>query len=206
MGQEFTDLLYGYACDKARVIPTRERTLSSLARGMFKDDQQKMLEAQTPEEKQMNDYIDTLQHWHFEPANPNKRAGEYQSCQVDRLLSHHEEYAHVLDLPADRLVTRDAWLTALELPDDSPMRRNVRFLRVLDELCAPKYTSEHKSQFVDSLRYCMMLDPKKAGYPQGQGHPEEPAWSDVTPRFIHGSSPEATQEDFVRRFPHLKAP
>ena len=64
------------------MIPTRERTLSSLARGMFKDDQQKMLEAQTPEEKQMNDYIDTLQHWHFEPANPNKRAGEYQSCQV----------------------------------------------------------------------------------------------------------------------------
>ena len=122
------------------------------------------------------------------------------------MLSHHEEYAHVLDLPADRLVTRDAWLMALELPDDSPMRRNVRFLRVLDELCAPKYTPEHKSQFVDSLRYCMMLDPKKAGYPQGQGHPEEPAWSDVTPRFIHGSSPEATQEDFVRRFPHLKAP
>ena len=41
------------------------------------------------------------------------------------------------------------------------MRRNVRFLRVLDELCEPKYTAQNKAQFVDSLRHCMMLDPKK---------------------------------------------
>ena len=45
------------------------------------------------------------------------------------------------------------------------MRRNVRFLRVLDELCEPKYTAANKEQFVDSLRYCMMLDPKKVGCP-----------------------------------------
>jgi len=203
MGQEFVELLYGYANDKARVIPTRAKSLSSLASGLFKSPVQSMLEVQSPEEKEMNDFIDTLQHWHFQPANPDKRIGEYQSCQVDRLLSHHEEFSHILDAPPDLLVTRDAWLGALELPDDSPMRRNVRFLRVLDELCEPKYTAGNKEQFVDSLRYCMMLDPKKAGYTEGQGHPAEPPWSNVTPRAIYGSTMEKTQEDFVRRFPHL---
>lgn len=204
MGQEFTDMLYGYANDKARVIPTRAKSLSSLASGLFKSDVQRMIETQSPEEKEMNDFVDTLQHWHFEPANPFKVVGEYQSCQVDRLLSHHEEFAHILDTPPDALVTRDAWLGALELPEDSPMRRNVRFLRVLDELSQPKYTAQNKQQFVDGLRYCMMLDPKKAGYPEGGGLPEPPAWSDVTPRFIYGSSVEATREDYVRRFPHLR--
>jgi hypothetical protein len=32
--------------------------------------------------------------------------------QIDRLLSHHEEFAHILDAPPDLLVTRDAWLGA----------------------------------------------------------------------------------------------
>ena len=41
-----------------------------------------MIELQSPEEKEMNDFVDTLQHWHFQPANPNKLIGEYQSCQV----------------------------------------------------------------------------------------------------------------------------
>ena len=43
-----------------------------------------MIELQSPEEKEMNDFVDTLQHWHFQPANPNKLIGEYQSCQVKR--------------------------------------------------------------------------------------------------------------------------
>jgi len=30
-----------------------------------------MIELQSPEEKEMNDFVDTLQHWHFQPANPN---------------------------------------------------------------------------------------------------------------------------------------
>ena len=34
MGQEFVELLYGYANDKARVIPTRAKSLSSLASGL----------------------------------------------------------------------------------------------------------------------------------------------------------------------------
>ena len=188
----------------ARVIPTRARKLKGLAAGMYKSERDKLVEAQSAEEREMNDYIDRLQHWHFEPANPRARAGEFQACEVDRLLSHNEEYAHILDLPPDRLVTRDAWLEALELPEASPMRRNARFLRVLDELCEPKYPAEKKEQFVDALRFGMMLDPKRAGYPEGLGHPEEPAWSAAETRFIYGSSAEAAHADFLRRFPHLE--
>ena len=119
MGQAFIDLLYGYAVDKAHIIPTRPKKLSALASGLTKTPVQKMLDAQTPEEREMNDFINTLQHWHFEPANPFKREGQYQSCEVrgrgrvrvwvrvrvrvrvrvDRLLSHHEEYALPYPLP-----------------------------------------------------------------------------------------------------------
>ena len=90
-------------------------------------------------------------------------------------------------------------------PHEHPLgRRNARFLRVLDELCEPKYPQQKKEEFVDALRFCMMLDPKKAGYPEGLGHPVEPTWSSAEPRFIYGSSPEAAHADFLRRFPHLK--
>ena len=41
------------------------------ASGLFKSPVQTMIELQSPEEKEMNDFVDTLQHWHFQPANPN---------------------------------------------------------------------------------------------------------------------------------------
>ena len=58
-----------------------------------------MIELQSPEEKEMNDFVDTLQHWHFQPANPNKLIGEYQSCQVKRGCYYSLNYTRT-ELPA----------------------------------------------------------------------------------------------------------
>ena len=127
-----------------------------------------------------------LQPFDFAPDGSTlEKPGEYRYSEVDRLLSHHEEEAQICLQPLGPLSTVDEWLDALMLPEDARMRRNPRFIRILEAYCDNvKFKPQEKSVMLASLMSGLAADPKAAGYKDGK-LPFE------VPTFMFDSSPGA---------------
>ena len=71
--------------------------------------------------------------------------------------------------PVPPLSSSAEWLDALELPEGARMRRNPRFLRVLEEYSIPsKYTEDQKAKMLYALKFGLACDPERAGYTDGK--------------------------------------
>ena len=125
-----------------------------------------------------------LQPFDFAPDGSTlEKPGEYRYSEVDRLLSHHEEEAQICLQPLGPLSTVDEWLDALTLPEDARMRRNPRFIRILEAYCDNvKFKPQEKTVMLASLMSGLAADPKAAGYKDGK-LPFE------VPTFMFDSSP-----------------
>ena len=110
-----------------------------------------------------------LQPFDFEPDDVgDDRPGHYRYSAVDRLLSTHEEEAELCLQPLGDLSSVEDWFDALQLPADARMRRNPRFVRVLELFSdGVKFTPEEKDKMLSSLKFGMAADPKAAGYTDG---------------------------------------
>ena len=110
-----------------------------------------------------------LQPFDFAPIEEDLRPGRYRPSQVDRLLSTHEVDAATVLAPVQALSTVDSWFDALQLPEGSRMRRNPRFVRVLEEFAHPsKYSDAQKRQMLYALKFGLACDPDRAGYENGK--------------------------------------
>ena len=111
-----------------------------------------------------------LQPFDFEPDNlHDNRPGMYRYSAVDRLLSTHEEEAEICLQPLRPLSSVEAWMTALELPPNARMRRNPRFVRVLEAVSSNvKFSTEQKFEMLDAMKMLFAGDPKAAGYLNGK--------------------------------------
>jgi hypothetical protein len=77
--------------------------------------------------------------------------------------------ASVVLPPPRPLCSPSTWLDALQLPEDARMRRNPRFLRVLQECSHPsKYTDKQKRQMLYAIKFGLACDPERAGYEGGK--------------------------------------
>ena len=110
-----------------------------------------------------------LQPFDFEPTDTPERFGHYRVSAVDRLLSTHEIDGATTLPDIQALSTVESWLDALELPSGARMRRNPRFLRVLEEFAHPsKFTDKQKRHMLHSLKFGLACDPERAGYENGK--------------------------------------
>jgi len=128
-----------------------------------------------------------LQPFHFEPEEDDCRPGHYRPSQVDRLLATAEADPSVVLPPRSPLGTPNEWLDALMLPADSRMRRNPRFMRVLEEFSHPsKYDATQKAKMLYALKFGLACDPERAGYEGG-----------VLPYTVPGFDPKEMVEGFA---------
>jgi hypothetical protein len=110
-----------------------------------------------------------LQPFDFDPPDTDLRPGHYRPSAVDRLLATAETDASVVLPPPRPLCSPSTWLDALQLPEDARMRRNPRFLRVLQEFSHPsKYTDKQKRQMLYAIKFGLACDPERAGYEGGK--------------------------------------
>jgi len=162
------DLLFQYAMDKYEELPLNGPKLQGLAKQLAAKEAEERAARGEPAKGESSSAFEALvgaiEHFHFEPADPGRRHGEYMPSFVDQLLAHQEEDAATLDAPPPPLSSVEQWFSALELPETSPMRSNARFVRVLTELSEPKYTQDSKKLFVRYLTDGLMVDPARAGY------------------------------------------
>ena len=100
---------------------------------------------------------------------------------MDSLLSTREDEAsNGVLTPLDPLVSTEQWFAALELPAESRMRRNPRFIRILQEFSEPaKYSRAQKSQMLHALKFGLSCDPERAGFEGG-----------VVPYEVRGFNPD----------------
>jgi hypothetical protein len=109
-----------------------------------------------------------LQPFDFAPADLDLRAGRHRASMVDRLLSTHETDAATVLPSLPPLSSVEAWMEALQLPEDARMRRNPRFVRVLEEFSNPsKYDERQKRKMLYALKFGLACDPERAGYEGG---------------------------------------
>ena len=78
--------------------------------------------------------------------------------------------------PVGPLTTTDEWFDALMIPPGTRMRRNPRFMRILEEFTIPsKYTPAQKAEMLHGLKFGLACDPKRAGFKNGLTPYEMPA-------------------------------
>lgn len=116
-----------------------------------------------------------LQPFDLDPPNTDLFPGRHRESFVDRLLSHQQEEGEMVhplhgstEPGKDPLSTVDGWFDALQLPPGARMRRNPRFVRILEEFSIPsKYTAEQREEMLYSLKFGLACDPVRAGYEGG---------------------------------------
>jgi len=124
---------------------------------------------------------------HFEPNDIYRRFGHYRYSHMDPLLADREDHASVYEPAPHQLDTVEGWFEALYLKEDSRMRQNPRFLRLLQQMTDQRmYTHEDKEKFADALRHGLNQQPEYAGI-----EPFESELEDLPPRF--GQGPERKQ-------------
>ena len=89
---ETLDMLFQHAMDKAQVIPLREPRLKGLARAFAATEAAEKAEEEARrggggEAVRVQKILDSIEHFHFEPADPHRRHGEHMPSFVDALLS-----------------------------------------------------------------------------------------------------------------------
>lgn len=127
-----------------------------------------------------------LQPFDFDADHSDERVGRVRPSAVDRMLAAHEEEPSVLPRPGP-LCHPDEWLEALQLPAASRMRRNPRFVRVLEEYSHPsKYSAAQKRQMLHALKFGLACDPERAGFEGG-----------VLPYEVPGFAPHEMSERYT---------
>jgi len=180
--------LYATVMEAQAVFPIKIPKPKGLAKLLYPD------EAAAPPVYDHH-YPYNLQPFDFDPPDDDLRPGRYRPSSVDRLLATAEVDAPTVLPPLGALVSPTEWLDALQLPPSARMRRNPRFLRVLEEYSHPsKYSDAQKRKMLHALKFGLACDPERAGYEGG-----------VLPYDVPGFDPEEASKGLKAAPPALQS-
>ena len=95
----------------------------------------------------------------FMPIDAHRKmVNQYDACEIDRLLSHNEEFAELLEAPREELTSVAEWFDGMGLSQDDPRRGVDRMVRYLEEMCSPRHSLRERRSMLKVLRHAVRFD------------------------------------------------